>query len=96
MDPSTVESIREFAHLAGVLVRSSPSNCHKSAVNVPVTLRPSKFPREQFELAMAIQPDLNYLLDAVSRDEQFLQESLERFGACVCLCVCVAFKMVGG
>ena len=88
-DPSIIESIQEFAHLAGVLIRSASSNHDKSAIIVPVTLRPSKFPCEQFELVMSIQPDLNHLLDAVSRDEEFLKESLQRFGVCVRVCACV-------
>ena len=78
-EPSAVDSIREFAHLAGLLVQSSASSSATSAVNIPVTLTPTRFPQDQFELVMSIQPDLNSLLDSVSGDLEFVEESLQRF-----------------
>ena len=76
-EPSAISSIREFAHLAGLLERSySSSSGDQSVVHFNVTLTPTKFPQDQLELVMSIQPDLNLLLDSVSGDLEFLEESL--------------------
>ena len=77
-DPGNIRAIREYAHLAGLLVRSSTDNEENhSAMNIAVTLQPSKFPQELYDLAWSIQTDLNELIDAVSRDHEFLEESLQ-------------------
>ena len=46
-------------------------------MNIAITLQPSKFPQELYDLAWSIQTDLNELIDAVSRDHEFLEESLQ-------------------
>lgn len=47
------------------------------AINVPVTLFPSPFPRECFENAKSIQTTYNSLYAAVSRDEAFLADVIK-------------------
>ena len=74
---AVAKSVREFAHLAGLLIRPSSTSCDQSAVNFNVTLTPTKFPQDLFELVMSIQPDLNLLFDSVSGDLEFLEESLQ-------------------
>ena len=59
-----------------VKATNDPSDC--SVVNVSVTLTPSKFPAELFHFAHNIQRSINTLIDAVSRDDQFLNSVLER------------------
>ena len=75
---SNIQAIRDFAMLQGLIVKATnhPSDC--SVVNVSVTLTPSKFPAELFHLAHNIQRSINTLIDAVSRDDQFLNSVLER------------------
>ena len=76
-EPSAADTVRSYANLAGLLVQSSPSD-PTTAMNISTTLVPSKFPREQFDLVIAIQPDLNTLLDKASRDLQFVEETMRR------------------
>lgn len=45
-----------------------------AAVNVPVTLFPSPFPRQCFAQAKDVQKTYNELYAAVSRDEQYLEQ----------------------
>ena len=71
-----VGRIRELAHLAGLHFLPS-SSVDKSVVSIPVTLIPTKFPRDKLELVTSTLPDLNVLLDSVSSDLKFLEESLQ-------------------
>ena len=83
-NPHTVQAVRDYAHMAGLLHLSSTSTGtgegDKYLTGVPITLQPSKFPQEFFELVWSIQPDLNDLMDAISRDHKFLTEALQRWG----------------
>lgn len=74
-DPANVQAIRHHAHLSGLLYGSKdlPLSC---AVNMSVTLQPWDFPQELFHRVWSLQPDLNALMDAVSRDTEFLSEAL--------------------
>ena len=47
------------------------------AINVPVTLFPSPFPRECFEQARGAQKTYNELYAAISRDESFLADAVD-------------------
>lgn len=76
-DQPNVHAARQLAHVCGVLSRAEPVSDNK-AVNVPLTLRPYNFPRELFQLVWDIQPHLNSLVDALSRDTEFLEEALGR------------------
>ncbi len=89
-DPANIQAIRHHAHLSGLLYGSKdlPLSC---AVNMSVTLQPWDFPQELFHRVWSLQPDLNALMDAVSRDTEFLSEALGRF---VCVCVCVVQRLV--
>ena len=80
-DPSHVQAVRHYAQMSGLLYRSKPLDGN-AAVNISVTLQPAKFPKELFDLVWSIQPDLNEVLDAVSRDLQFLEEALRRYFGC--------------
>lgn len=44
----------------------------------PFTLLPSAVPRALFEQAYAVQRDFNLLVDAISRDKEFLERTLAR------------------
>ena len=80
-DPATIQSIRHYAHMSGLLYCPPPSpdtSDATPAVNIAVTLQPSKFPKELFEVVRSLQPEINSLLDAVSRDVDFLKEALSR------------------
>lgn len=70
---ANIRAVHDYAHMAGLLYRPTDG-----LVNIAVTLQPTKFPQELFKLVSEIQPDLNSLVDAVSRDVQFLTESLKK------------------
>lgn len=44
-----------------------------AAINAPVTLFPSPFPRQCFAQGLAVQTTYNELYAAVSRDEKFIE-----------------------
>ena len=48
-------------------------------VHAPICLLPSPFSDEQFKQAIELAPLFNELIDAVSLDHVFLQETLSRF-----------------
>lgn len=78
-DPATIQAIRHHAHLSGLLYRPLHLPISSQlAGNMSVTLQPSKFPEDQFHQVWDVQPSVNSLVDAVSRDVQFLKEALER------------------
>ena len=67
----------------GLRSRTAP---HQSTAAVPLqvvsyapfTLLPSAVPRALFEQAYAVQRDFNLLVDAISRDKEFLERTLAR------------------
>ncbi|KAK1974349.1 glutathione synthetase [Colletotrichum cereale] len=74
-----VQTVKDWAIGNGLSVRPppavvSPESDPKGilAVNVPVTLFPSPFPRSCFEQAKSVQKTYNELYAAISRDEDFL------------------------
>lgn len=74
-DKSNLQAARHYAHLKGLLYRSRIAT-DNSAVNSPLTLQPCDFPQELYEKIWALQPAVNSLVDAVSRDLGFLEEAL--------------------
>ncbi len=77
-DKKAVKAIRDFAILRGLIKWSSSNPCDSLVVNLSVSLTPFKFSRDLFHQARSIQRDINLLVDAISRDYQFLLETLER------------------
>ena len=71
-------AIRDYALQCGLLLRVSEDPNDDRCTPVSVTVLPSKFPEELFQLACAVQQDVNNLLDAVSRDHGFLESVLGR------------------
>ncbi|NXE69836.1 GSHB synthetase, partial [Calcarius ornatus] len=69
----------DAALLAGVLMRTGEQPNASDVVNfAPFTLLPSAVPRALFEQAYAVQQDFNLLVDAVSQNREFLEQTLAR------------------
>ncbi|XP_058670715.1 glutathione synthetase [Ammospiza caudacuta] len=67
----------DAALLAGVLMRTGEQPNASNVVNyAPFTLLPSAVPRALFEQAYAVQQDFNLLVDAVSQNREFLEQTL--------------------
>ncbi|XP_014731547.1 PREDICTED: glutathione synthetase [Sturnus vulgaris] len=67
----------DAALLAGVLMRTGEQPHSSDVVNyAPFTLLPSAVPRALFEQAYAVQQDFNLLVDAISRNKEFLEQTL--------------------
>ena len=75
---ANISAIKDYAIQQGLLVKATRDLSDETVTNVSVTLTPSLFPRELFDLACSIAADLNSLVDHVSRDQQFLESALER------------------
>ncbi|XP_061689331.1 glutathione synthetase isoform X2 [Syngnathoides biaculeatus] len=68
---------KDAALLQGVLMRIKDSPNSSEVVSyAPFTLFPSPVPKAFFLQAMAVQPHYNTLVDKISQDPDFLQESL--------------------
>lgn len=74
-DTRNIQAVQHYARLKGLLYRSE----NNSAVNPPLTLQPYNYPQELYEEIRALQPAVNSLVDAVSRDMEFLEEVLARY-----------------
>ena len=74
----TVQAIRDCACMSGLLVKSSPNPMDDNVSNAPLTVQPSWFPAELFSTGAEVQPELNLLIDAVSTDHVFLEDTLGR------------------
>ncbi|OXB58249.1 hypothetical protein ASZ78_011574 [Callipepla squamata] len=69
----------DAALLEGVLMRTDAEpNASEVVSYAPFTLLPSAVPRALFEQAYAVQQDFNLLVDAISRDKEFLERTLAR------------------
>ncbi|XP_015736853.1 glutathione synthetase isoform X1 [Coturnix japonica] len=67
----------DAALLEGVLMRTDAEpNASEVVSYAPFTLLPSAVPRALFEQAYAVQRDFNLLVDAISRDKEFLERTL--------------------
>ncbi|CRK30522.1 hypothetical protein BN1708_005173 [Verticillium longisporum] len=79
-----VQTIKDWSIGHGLAVRPQPSVVSSDidpksmlAINVPVTLFPSPFPRQCFEQARTVQKTYNELYAAISRDEEFLADAVK-------------------
>lgn len=52
--------------------------CWQVVNYAPFTLLPSAVPRALFEQAYAVQQDFNLLVDAISQNKEFLEQTLAR------------------
>ncbi|KAI1233299.1 Glutathione synthetase, partial [Lamprotornis superbus] len=67
----------DAALLAGVLMRTGEQPHSSDVVNyAPFTLLPSAVPQDLFEQAYAVQQDFNLLVDAISQNKEFLEQTL--------------------
>lgn len=73
-DVRNIQAAQCYARLKGILY-SSDNNV---AVNPPLSLYPCNFPQELYKKIWTLQPAMNSLVDAVSRDLEFLEEALAR------------------
>lgn len=79
-----VQTIKDWSIANGFAVRPAPSVVPEEsnpygivAVNAPVTIFPSPFPRQCFVQGRTIQTAYNALYSAVSRDEEFLGQMVK-------------------
>ncbi|KYK60079.1 glutathione synthetase-like protein [Drechmeria coniospora] len=79
-----VQAIKDWSMGNGLAVRPPPAvipvdadPAGIAAINAPVTLFPSPFPRRCFDQAKAVQPTYNELYASVSRDEEFLGQMVK-------------------
>ena len=95
---ANISAIKDYAIQQGLLVKATRDPSDETVTNVSVTLTPSLFPRELFDLACSIAADLNSLVDRVSRDELFLENALQRYPYRGCLntllCHCLMSKIL--
>ena len=84
LSDETIRSMRDeavsWAAQHGLLVgldsdESGQAMC-ASFTHAPMSLLPTPFPREVFELALRVSPSFAALCDAVSRDDEFLRTTL--------------------
>ncbi|KAF5639884.1 glutathione synthetase [Fusarium sp. NRRL 52700] len=76
-----IETVKDWSIGNGLAVRPPPTVIAAeadpksiAAINVPVTLFPSPFPKQCFAQAKAVQKTYNELYASVSRDEEFLAQ----------------------
>lgn len=81
-----VQTVKDWAIGNGLSVRPPPAVVTPEsdpkgilAVNVPVTLFPSPFPKGCFEQARSVQKTYNELYAAISRDEEFLSAMVDEY-----------------
>lgn len=79
-----VQTIKDWSIANGLTVRPAPTvipdevnSTGIAAVNAPVTLFPSPFPKQCFVQGKSIQTAYNALYAAVSRDEAFLAQMVK-------------------
>ena len=70
---SNVAAARDYAYTAGLL-QWNKDHCG----NMPVTVKPSLYPRDLFELIATTQTGFNSVLDALCQDYDLVHQSLER------------------
>ena len=72
-----VRDAKDFALLSGLGFRPRDASIGNDSIEVaPLTLFPSPFPREAFNLAKKVQTSMNLLMNNVSHDMAFLTSSL--------------------
>ena len=76
--PANIEAIKDYALQLGLIIKATNDPSDQTVTNVSITLTPSVFPKELFNLACLTAVDINSLVDAVSNDPSFLENSLQR------------------
>ncbi|XP_032456942.1 glutathione synthetase-like [Nasonia vitripennis] len=82
-DDDVVKAAKDWALVNGLVARTSNKleECPTDRVEfVPFTLYPTEFPRSAYESVVSIQPLVNQLMLKVSRDGDFLKETLSEAG----------------
>jgi glutathione synthase len=81
---SLVDTIKDWSIGNGLAVRPPPTVIPPeanpegiAAINVPVTLFPSPFPKVCFDQAKRVQTAYNELYASVSRDEEFIAQTVK-------------------
>ncbi len=71
-------AVQQLVHMNSVLyiIPSAPDASQPN--NLSVTLEPSLFPINQYQYVFGLQNILNELIDAVSRDHDFIVKTFER------------------
>ena len=77
-DEANVRAVKDLATSRGLMVRSSRDKGEERCQMVSVSIVPSMFPKELYELACTVQKDFNTLIEAVSRDHEFLTTALKK------------------
>ena len=96
-----VQVIKDWSIAHGLAVRPPPAVVPSDpegilAINAPVTLFPSPFPKACFEDAKAVQKAYNELYANISRDEKFLEELVHEYAALpTCATVCMSLTRSG-
>ncbi|KAJ2316923.1 Glutathione synthetase [Coemansia sp. RSA 2704] len=82
-----IETALDWEATHGLLFRAPPSDATASTdwlqaalVPAPIALAPSPVPRSEFDRVVALQPALNQLFDRISRDHDFLVNTLQSLG----------------
>lgn len=81
MDPETLEEIidkaKDWALMHGACMRSKTSFSKDNLYFAPFALLPSRFPKQEFERAVNIQPIINELIHKVAHNHEFLEDTLK-------------------
>lgn len=79
-----IDTIKDWSIANGLAIRPPPTVIPTevdpagiTAVNAPVTVFPSPFPRVCFEQGKVVQKSYNELYAAVSRDEEFISQTVK-------------------
>lgn len=80
-DESSLEScatlVKNWCLVNGLVLLNKSQPDQGSANSLPVTLFPTRFPRNEFDYAMKIQNDFNILVNSVANDYNLLRDSLK-------------------
>lgn len=81
LDPETLEEVidkaKDWALMHGACMRSKTSFSKDNLYFAPFCLLPSRFPKQEFERAVNIQPVINELIHKVAYNHEFLEETLK-------------------
>lgn len=73
-DSSAFRGARDYAVFTGLHFMAEDGYC----TNISMTLQPSMFPKDLFEYAVKVQPGFNTVIDAASKDHDFLLQCFDR------------------
>jgi glutathione synthase len=72
------QDIAKHASIWAILNGLVYANDAKTWIPAPISLTPARFSRNAYEYVVNIQPYLNHLIDAISRDKMFVVNTLEQ------------------